>query len=50
MTRKQLAVSDAKIVGKKAGKIFKYVWIAITIIVMSFWLVAGMVYLMSLLG
>ncbi len=50
MTRGQLAVSDAKIAGKKAGKIFRYIWIGITIIVLSFWLVAGMVFLISMIG
>ena len=47
MTKGQQTLEDTKIVGKKVGKVLKYVWMIIVMIVMSFWLVAGMVWLMS---
>ncbi len=50
MTKSQRAAEDAKTVGKRAGKIFKIVWIIVTIIVLSAWLVLGMVALTGLLG
>ena len=50
MTKAQRAAEDANTVGKRAGKIFKIVWIIITIIVLSAWLVLGMVMLMGQLG
>ncbi|MCR5060873.1 MAG: hypothetical protein K6A80_07600 [Saccharofermentans sp.] len=50
MTKTEQAISDTKIVGKRVGKVFKYVWMIIVLIAMSFWLVAGMVVLVSLLG
>ena len=50
MTKGQQAMADTKIVGKKVGKVFKYVWMIIVLIVMSFWLVAGMVWLVSSFG
>ena len=43
MTKSQRAAEDAKTVGKRAGRIFK-------IIVLSAWLVLGMVALTGLLG
>lgn len=49
MTKGQQAVADTKIVGKKVGKVLKYVWMIIVLIVTSFWLVAGMVFLMGLI-
>jgi hypothetical protein len=50
MTKSQRAAEDAKTVGKRAGRIFKIVWIIVTIIVLSAWLVLGMVALTGLLG
>ena len=49
MTKGQQAVSDTKIVGKKIGKVLKYVWMIIVLIATSFWLVAGMVFLMGII-
>jgi len=45
MTKSQQALEDSKIVGKKIGKVLKIIYIIITIIVLSAWLVAGMVFL-----
>ena len=50
MTKGQQAVEDTKIVGKKVGKVLKVVWMIVVLIVTSFWLVAGMVWLVSMLG
>ena len=49
MTKGQQAVEDTKIVGKKVGKVLKYGWMILTLIVMSFWLVALMVWIMGML-
>ncbi|MBR6959788.1 MAG: hypothetical protein IKH76_04840 [Clostridiales bacterium] len=49
MTKGQQAVEDTKIVGKKVGKVFKYAWMILTLIVMSFWLVALMVWVMGMI-
>ena len=47
LTKGQQAVEDTKLVGKRVGKVFKYIWMVIVIIVMSAWLVAGRVWLVS---
>jgi len=47
MTKAQQAVEDTKVVGKKAGKVLKIVWMIIVIVVMSAWLIAGMLWLTS---
>ena len=49
MTKGQQALADTKLVGKRVGKVLKYVWMIIVLIVMSLWLVAGMVWLMGTL-
>ena len=47
MTKGQQALEDTKIVGKNVGRVLKYVWLIIVLIVTSFWLIAGMLYLMT---
>lgn len=44
MTRAQRAREDTKIVGKKFKKIFSYIWIILTIIIMSGWFIYMMLY------
>lgn len=49
MTKGQQAFEDTKIIGKRVGKVLKYVWMIIVMIAMSFWLIAGMVWLATML-
>lgn len=50
LTKSQRAIEDGKIIGKSAGKILKIVWIIIVIVVMSFWLLAILMYLSGGVG
>ncbi|MBO4242340.1 MAG: hypothetical protein IKT14_03445 [Clostridiales bacterium] len=50
MTKAERAREDAKIMGKKVWKVLKVVWIIIVIVVMSFWILAGLMYLSGGIG
>ncbi len=45
MTKSERAKEDAKIIGKGVWKVLRVVWIIIVLIVMSFWILAGLMYL-----
>ena len=45
MTKAERAKEDAKIIGKSVWKVLRVVWMVITIIVMSFLILAGLMYL-----
>ena len=44
-TNVQRAIDDSKIVGKSVWRVFRVVWIGIVMIVLSFWIIALIVYL-----
>lgn len=44
-TAAQRALDDSKIVGKSVWKVVRVVWIGIVMLVLSFWLIALIVYL-----
>lgn len=44
-TAVQRAIDDTKIVGNRVWKVLRVVWIGIVMIVLSFWIIALLVYL-----
>lgn len=44
MTKAERAREDAKIVGKSFWKVFRVIWIIIVIVIMSFWILAALMY------
>ncbi len=44
-TNVERAIDDTKIIGKNVWKVVRIIWIIIVMIVLSFWLIAGFVYL-----
>ena len=44
-TNVERAIDDTKIIGKNVWKVVRIIWIIIVMIVLSFWLIAGLVYL-----
>ena len=44
-TSAQRALDDSKIVGKNVWKVLRVVWIGIVMLVLSFWIIALIVYL-----
>ena len=44
-TNVQRAIDDSKIVGKSVWRVLRVVWIGIVMIVLSFWIIALIVYL-----
>lgn len=50
MSKSERAREDAKIMGKKVWKVLRIVWIIIVVVVMSFWILAGLMYLSGGIG
>ncbi len=44
-TNVERAIDDTKIIGKNIWKVVRIIWIIITLIVMSFWIIAALMYL-----
>ena len=50
MTKSEVAKEDAKIIGKRVFKFSRVVWIILVMVVMSFWILALLMYLSGGIG